>query len=68
MSSVWGPPGGLLSRHWGLLGPSWGSVGGLFGHLGAVLGTSWAVVDRLEADKARTAENLQHYPSATLPR
>ena len=43
-----GPLGGLLGR-----------LGGLLGHLGAILWVSWAVLERREAEKARTPKSLK---------
>eukprot|EP00959_Pyramimonas_sp_CCMP1952_P002832 58554-Pyramimonas_sp.AAC.1 len=51
--------GALLEPSWGPLRLSWRPLGGLLGHLGAVLGASWPVLERREADKARTPKSFK---------
>ena len=59
----WGPLGPFwapLGPSWGPLGPSWGHLGGLLGRLGAVFGASWAVLERREAENAKTPKSLKN--------
>ena len=58
----WGPLGPSwrpLEPFWGPPGPSWGRLGGLLGHLGAILGASRAVLERREAENARTPNTFK---------
>ena len=59
----WGPLGPSwrpLGPSWGPLGLFWGSLGGLLGYVGAIFGASWAVVERREAEKARTPKSFKN--------
>ena len=63
-----GPSWGLLvrlGRHLGRLGgplgPFRGRLGSFVGRLGAILGASWAVLERPEAEKARTQKTLKKH-------
>ena len=38
---------------------SWDPLGGLLGRLGAILGASWAVLERREAEEARTPKSFK---------
>ena len=53
-----GPSWGPLGPSWGPLGPSWGRLGGILCLLRAVLGASSAVVERREAEKAKTLKSV----------
>ena len=55
-----GPSWRPLVPSWGPLGSFWGPLGGLLGHLGPILGSSWAVLERREAEKAKTPKSFKH--------
>ena len=65
LGALLGLLGGVLSASWGLLGASWGgrrelsvrlpTLGPFCGPSLAVLGAPWAVLERRELEKARTA-------------
>ena len=59
----WGPLGPSWRRlgpSWGPLGPLWVPPGSLRGRLRAIWGASWAVLERREAEEARTPKSFKN--------
>ena len=59
----WGPLGPSWRRlgpSWGPLGPLWVPPGSLWGRLRAIWGASWAVLERREAEEARTPKSFKN--------